>query len=113
MEKKYIEDKIFDKADFTADAMDKADYENCKFINCNFSDADLSDIHFIECTFTGCNMSMADLRKTSFRDVEFYNSKLLGLHFFNGNNFLFSATFNNCMLDLASFFKMNLNVRLL
>jgi len=48
------------------------------------------------------------LNKTTFRDVQFKSCKLLGLQFYNGNNFLFSANFDDCILNLSSFFKMKL-----
>jgi uncharacterized protein YjbI with pentapeptide repeats len=103
-----LREKIFDKTDFTKDTLPTGDYEGCGFINCNFSNADLSDTHFIDCEFTGCNMSLVKVSKTEFRDTQFKDCKLLGIHFYNGNNFLFSADFDNCILNLSSFFKMNL-----
>ncbi len=108
MERKYIEEKTFDETDFTKDAPATGDYESCSFVNCNFYNADLSEIHFIDCEFTGCNMSLVKLSKTAFRDIQFKDCKLLGLHFYDGNNFLFSADFDNCILNLSSFFGMNL-----
>jgi fluoroquinolone resistance protein len=108
MERNYIEEKIFDKTDFTKIAPSPGDYESCRFINCNFSNADLSGINFIDCEFIGCNMSLVKLIKTAFRDIQFKDCKLLGLHFYDGNNFLFSANFDNCTLNISSFFKMNL-----
>jgi len=33
----YIAEQTFEKADFTLRALPKAEYENCKFIGCNFS----------------------------------------------------------------------------
>jgi len=44
---------------------------------------------------------------TVFRDVQFKGCKMLGLHFFDCDNFLFSAEFENCMLNHSSFYKMN------
>lgn len=108
MERKYIEEKVFEKVDYTTEILAVADYEGCRFINCNFSHADLSDIHFIDCAFTSCDMSLAKLHKTAFRDIQFKDCKLMGLHFYNGNNMLFSAGFDNCILNFSSFYKMNL-----
>jgi len=108
MERKYVEEKIFDKTDFTKNGLATGDYEGCSFISCDFSNTDLSDTHFIDCVFNGCNMSLVKLGKTVFRDIQFKDCKLLGLLFYNGNNFLFSADFDNCILNLSSFFKINL-----
>jgi uncharacterized protein YjbI with pentapeptide repeats len=53
-------------------------------------------------------MSLVKLNKTAIRDVQFKDCKLLGLHFYNANNMLFSASFDNCVLNFSSFYKMNL-----
>lgn len=104
----YIEDKTFESEDFTAEASLVREYENCTFINCDFSNADLARIIFSDCDFTACNLSMAKLGSTSFRDVRFRDSKLLGLRFDHCNDFLFAVNFANCMLNLASFYRMKI-----
>lgn len=108
MDKNYIEEKTFDRTDFTKHAPTAGAYENCYFNNCGFSNTDLHDIHFIDCVFIGCNMSLVKLSGTTFRDIKFKDCKLLGLHFYDCNNFLFAADFDGCILTHSSFFKMNL-----
>ena len=83
-------------------------YDSCRFINCDFSNADLSGIKFLECEFRGCNFGLAILIKTSFRDVLFINCKLLGLHFEDCDNLIISFEFEACTLDLSSFCKLKL-----
>ena len=53
-------------------------------------------------------MSMAKLGKTAFKDVKFKDCKLLGLHFDHCDEFLFQVDFENCTLNLASFYKVKL-----
>lgn len=84
-----------------------ADYEGCSFIGCDFSNAELNEIHFIDCSFKDCNFSIVKTRQTVFRDIKFTDCKLLGLHFYECGN-LFSAAFTGCSLNLSSFYKMNL-----
>ena len=108
MEKKYIEDTAFEKIDFTETAMSVGEYDQCRFIHCNLSNVDLSNIVFSESLFTGCNISMAKLTKTSFKDCQFNDCKLLGLRFDDCDDFLFSVGFNNCNLHLCSFYKRRL-----
>lgn len=108
MERIYIEDKRFEKVDFSVNRMSIADYENCSFINCNLSAVDLSNICFSECEFTDCNLSTAKLIKTSFRDTKFFACKMMGLHFEHCSNFLFSVYFENSVLNLSSFYEVNL-----
>jgi fluoroquinolone resistance protein len=108
MNKAYIEEKTFEKIDFSKNTLATGDYENCKFINCDFSNADISNIHFSECEFDGCNLSMVKNIKTTLSDVAFKNCKLLGMHFDDCNSLLFTVYFENCMLNLSSFYKLNL-----
>jgi uncharacterized protein YjbI with pentapeptide repeats len=53
-------------------------------------------------------MSLVKLNKTLFRDVQFKDCKMLGLQFYDASITLFSAGFDNCILNHSSFFKMNL-----
>lgn len=108
MEKPYIENQLFEKIDFTLEPILKGDYEQCKFVNCNFSNSDLSQRNFTNCEFKGCNLSMAKLNKTVISDVVFKDCKLVGLVFENCNEFLFSFTIENCSLNISSFYKLNL-----
>lgn len=108
MGRTYIQDKKFEKQDFTATQLPIADYENCVFLNCDFSNADLSKRIFIESEFNSCNLSTAKLPGTAFKNVKFKDCKLLGLHFENCDDFLFEIDIDNCLLNLSSFYKMKL-----
>lgn len=108
MSKTFIEEKTFEKADFTENALPKGDYENCRFINCDFSNSDLSNVNFADCEFSGCNLSLAKIPKTAFKNVKFRNCKLLGLRFDSCNDFLFAVYFENCILNISSFYKLKL-----
>ena len=57
MENEFIEEKLFDKIDFTQTFISKGEYDHCKFISCDFSNSDLAKIKFIECEFESCNLS--------------------------------------------------------
>src|SRR5438046_3092202 len=107
MQNVYIQDKIFNKEDYTNNPLTKARYENCIFNNCNFAECNLSDLEFTECEFNTCNLSLAKLNKASFREVKFKDSKLLGLRFDNCNEFGLSFSFENCQLSHSSFYKTN------
>jgi len=108
MEKVYFENEEFKGIDYTNQFLLKGEYEECVFINCNLLKADLSDVNFGECKFVNCDISMATMNNTAFRDVKFKNCKLLGLHFDNCNDFLFTVSFEGCKLNLSSFYKRSL-----
>ena len=108
MEREYIEEKTFDKIDFTKNPLPGGEYEYCAFKDCDFSNSDLSGSLFMECEFESCNLSMTKLTNATFRDSTFRNCKMLGLHFENCNEFGFSVNFDNCDLNYSSFYRMKM-----
>ena len=108
MESIYIEDKNFNGNDFTVSGIEQGNYENCRFLNCNLSEVNLSGINFLECSFDACNLGMAKLGNTGLRDIKFIGCKLLGLHFEHCNPIGLSMHFDNCILNLSSFYRLRL-----
>ena len=51
---------------------------------------------------------MAKLEKTAVKDIQFKECKLLGVHFETCDEFLFAVRFENCLLNLSSFYKRKL-----
>ena len=103
-----MEDQEFKGIDYTENKLAKGEYENCRFINCLFSNSDISKIDFMECEFENCDLSMAKITNTAFKDVRFKDCKLLGLHFEDCNPFLLTLGFEGCQLNLSSFYKLKL-----
>lgn len=100
-----IQDKTFDKVNFTVAPLHKGEYENCSFINCDFSATAFAGIVFIDCSFTNCNLSLVKLGNTVLRDVVFTGCKMLGLHFETCNQYGLSVKFTDCTLNHSSFYK--------
>ena len=78
------------------------------FLNCELSKVSLSEKVFSDCIFEGCNLGMADLAHTTLAKCTFRNCKLIGLRFCDCNPFLLAVSFENCILDYATFYKLNL-----
>ncbi|VAX17320.1 pentapeptide repeat protein [hydrothermal vent metagenome] len=108
MNQTITENKVFKKINFGEKRIPRGDYDNCRFINCKFININLSGFSFIECEFEDCDLSMAKINNTSFKGVKFINCKLLGLNFNDCDNFLLMMCFDNCHLNLASFYKLEL-----
>ncbi|MBB3188366.1 pentapeptide repeat-containing protein [Microbacter margulisiae] len=108
MNKKLIENTVFEKNDYTENNLFKGEYEHCKFVRCIFHKADLSHVFFTDCTFDGCDFSLVNTKSAALRNARFVNCKLLGVKFDDCNEFLFSASFENCILKFSSFHKMKL-----
>ena len=105
MQAQHLEDQTFTK--ITADQITghSRTYENCRFINCDFSYANLYNIVFIDCGFQDCNLSLADVSNTGFQNINFKHCKLSGVNFGKSLDFLFEVHFENCILDNAIFYK--------
>jgi fluoroquinolone resistance protein len=99
------EDKTFTKINAEAITGHKSTFENCKFINCDFSYADFAGLVFMECRFEGCNLSLIKLSDAGLQNIMFKDCKLSGANFSKSQDFLFEASFNNCILDNAIFYK--------
>jgi fluoroquinolone resistance protein len=104
----YITDQNFEKQDFNLRTLAIAEYENCKFIDCNFSNSSLDGLKFLNCQFIACNLSLVSIVKTTFNDVIFNDCKMLGLRFENCNDFGLSFSLENCKLNHSSFYKLKL-----
>ena len=103
-----VQEKKLSKVDFSKQGRVTDNFEDCTFEHCSFSKTNLSNIIFSECTFIGCDFSIAALAKTVLRGACFKECKLLGLHFEQCNNFIFTVDFENCILDLSCFYKLSL-----
>lgn len=101
-----VTDTVYEKQNYSTIALVKGEYDNCTFVNCIFSDSDLSNVTFTECEFQDCDLSNTLVKHTVFNAVIFSNCKLLGLQFNDCSDFLFSATFIKSNLNLASFHKV-------
>ena len=80
-------------------------YENCRFVNCDFSRASFAGIVFIDCEFDQCNLLLVETDDTGMQDVKFSNCKLSGVNFGKCREFAFGVSFSYCVLDNAVFYK--------
>lgn len=101
----YFDEEVFKNNDFTSTPLEKGEYDNCEFINCNLSGLDLSGYTFVDCIFNNCNISTCQLNNTAFSNTKFINCKMIGLSFDQCHEYMFSAQFDNCQLNLSSFYK--------
>ena len=90
--------KTFEKVISINKRVNNREFEGCVFKNCDFSNNT-----FIDCEFYDCNLSMTKLRSSGLKTVDFINCKLLGIQFHECDDFLFNVSFEECVLDYASF----------
>ncbi|MCC3154198.1 pentapeptide repeat-containing protein [Hymenobacter sp. BT770] len=81
----------------------QTEFDEYRFVGCDFSGADLSNKRFSDCLFERCNLSSAGLAGTALQNVAFDDCKLLGLQFTACRDMLFGVHFDQCQLRYASF----------
>ena len=102
------EDKRFDFIDYSGQKLTGNEFFNCTFRGCNFSGSNLSGVDFIDCRFESCNCSLLSLEGTGLKGVSFKETKLTGIDFGRCSDFLFAVSFEDCPMDLCSFFRRKL-----
>ena len=102
------ENETFESVNFSGKKLSVAEYDQCAFVNCTLTEADVSGFVFIDCEFKNCDLTMARIKNASFRNVKFIGCKMLGLKFDESNPMLLSVSFDNCTLNLSSFYRLKL-----
>ena len=97
------ENKTFEKVVYTGQVIRGREFQDCTFKQCDLSDSEFLGSKFIDCVFENCNLSLLKLGNTALQSVTFEDCKILGVNFHECSDFLFSVSFNNCIIDFASF----------
>ena len=79
------------------------EFDEFRFVGCDFGGADLSHKRFAGCLFERCNLSSAGLAGTALQNVAFAECKLLGLQFTACRDLLFGVHFDHCQMRYVSF----------
>ncbi len=105
MIERWTEDQVLTGINYSGQKLTHTEFDGCNFQNCDFSNTDLTESDFINCSFENCNFSNAKISGAGMKGVLFTGCKLIGNHFENCSDFLFSVNFKNCTLDYSSFFR--------
>ncbi|PPK63047.1 pentapeptide repeat protein [Malaciobacter marinus] len=93
--------------DYKAKELNSIYFDNCTFINCTFSSATISNCKFTECIFVSCDLSLCILKSSTFNDVTFKKSKLIGISWSNCEE-PFDISFISCNISQNSFHLLDL-----
>ncbi|TEW51459.1 pentapeptide repeat-containing protein [Psychromonas algicola] len=89
------------------------EFEDCEFNDCDFSAAIFTRCKFVNCAFNRCNLSLMKVPYSQFFEVNFVDSKLVGIDWTRATwpsfNLCSELTFTRCILNDASFFGLSLN----
>jgi fluoroquinolone resistance protein len=83
-------------------------FEDCTFIKCDLSYANLSHITFINCVMDTCNLSLVKLTDAGLQNVDFRDCKITGVNFGDCSNFSLSVSFTKCVMDYSVWHKKKL-----
>jgi len=110
-QKIYTHQKFTDQ-DCPNKAFNQLEFDSCTFINCNFSETAFSKCRFVDCSFNDCNLSLIKVEGTRFNNVNFVDSKLLGINWTKTSWPTIQLTcplqFHRCILDHNTFLGMYL-----
>lgn len=104
----YHQNKTFSAINYAEKELVGREFDKCNFKQVNFSNCKIQNCIFSDCVLEDCNLSLAQFPRTGFSSVKFKNCKLLGVDFNPVRDFSFSVSFDNCILDYASFSKKKL-----
>jgi uncharacterized protein YjbI with pentapeptide repeats len=98
----------FKDIQFIRKKIDTEIFDECLFENCDFSETDFSKTKFIDCKFISCNFTMIKVYQAKLQNVEFIESKLLGINFIEVDQFMMVISFKSCIIRNSYFNEMKL-----
>jgi uncharacterized protein YjbI with pentapeptide repeats len=88
--------------------LEKATYEDCAFIQCDFQATDISQFVFVGCTFTDCDFALSNIFDTAWREVSFVGCKLSGLHFNTSRKLGIDIRFESSIISNCVFYQLKM-----
>ncbi len=83
------------------------EFSECKFNSCKFFKIIFSDCIFENCEFENCDLASASIKRTSFRGVNFIDTKLTGIQWVDAAMPL-DVNFKRCLLNYSGFIGVDL-----
>lgn len=94
-----------------------SEFEECSFVDCDFSGATFEACRFINCTFNRCQLSLISLPYTRLFGLSFLQCKLLAVDWTRATwsqyHKDFELSFRQCLLNDSSFFGLTLQALVL
>ena len=103
----YNEGLEFENKELKDEELIDFEFYGCRFIKCNFTGTIFKKCRFENCIFTECNLSLVKPKYSSFIDVDFKDSKAIGINWAEAA-IPISINFYSCTINSSSFFGLNL-----
>lgn len=102
----------FKGLDLQEGVCENTEFEECSFVDCNFSGTTFERCNFINCSFTGCQLSLMAVPYTRFFGLSFLECKLVGVDWtratWSAYHKDFEISFRQSILNDSSFFGLTL-----
>ena len=97
----------FNKANYSNKEIENKQFYKCIFDSCKFNDSIIKSCKFEKCIFNNCDLSLVKPMYSSFIDVKFVNTKMIGINWTEAAMPL-DIHLDNCILNYSSFYGLNL-----
>ena len=101
----------YKKINLNGEIIKNAEFEECTFVSCDFSETHFRLCRFIDCRFENCNLSVIKLTDSMVSGCEFISSKMIGIDWTmcDWNSLLSSEPlkFKQCILNDSNFYALN------
>ena len=101
-----VEGRTYEELALPEGAVDGVRFRDCTFVACSLPRARLTHCRFLGCRFTRCDLGNAVLTGSTFRDVTFDETKLVGIDWTAAD--LCGLTFTASVLDYGVFAGLDL-----
>jgi fluoroquinolone resistance protein len=96
-------DQDFKKISYGNRTVSQTTFQNCTFTDCSFQETTFLNCKFRDCTFKKCNMRLMKVAGSSFRNVVFEQSSLIGV------NWVDAAWSKQGLLDSIGFIECDIS----
>ena len=108
---KYVE-RTFETVDSAGSEIAAAEFRECRFVRCCFSESVLRACVFDECVFVECDLSLVKLPHSVFSATRFEDSKIIGVNWTEARwprlRLLVPVRFEKCVISHSTFLGLNL-----
>lgn len=105
-QKEFFEEAFADK-NFSKISLSHSEFEDCHFLRCQLSEANLNLSTFLHCTFEDCDFSNVKIQGAKWRDLKFLRCKLMGIQWPQASD-LVNPEFEHCNLSFSNFVELKL-----
>ena len=105
-------EETFEQVQLKQNDVVSAEFRECRFVRCGFSDSVLRACAFEECVFLECDLSLVKLPHSSFSSTRFEGSKIIGVNWTEARWMALRlwqpVRFKNCIINHSTFLGLDL-----